>query len=319
MKSEQLCSRCLRKGHSIDKCYVKVKCAHCKADHATCLHNSKKASTESTESKDKAPATETTVHHLSSEKVSGLTTMILPVYVSSLENPDNETLVYALVDNMSDTSFICTDTADYLKAASTPAKLRMSTMTTRNKMVRCKKYLQLRVWGMNLDNPIFIPLTYSMACIPGNRAHIPTPETARRWKHLKKLVNKVSPLQSCEISLLIGFNCPAASNPLSTMKGSLTKPYGIETILGWSIVGGISNGTNQLMVCNRNITEELQSEEILQCLQEDFSYEEGPPMSQNDLLFMKRMKESVTRSMGITQCLFHSSRLPSSLTTGHML
>ena len=294
MKSEQLCSRCLRKGHSIDKCYVKVKCAHCKADHATCLHNSKKAPTESTESKDKAPATETTVHHISSEKGSGLTTMILPVYVSSLENPDNETLVYALVDNMSDTSFICTDTADYLKAASTPAKLRMSTMTTRNKMVRCKKYLQLRVRGMNSDNPIFIPQTYSMACIPGNRAHIPTPETARRWKHLKKLVNKVSPLQSCEISLLIGFNCPAASNPLSTMKGSLTKPYGIETILGWSIVGGISNGTNQLMVCNRIITEELPSEEILQCLQEDFSYEEGPPMSQNDLLFMKRMKESVT-------------------------
>ena len=48
------------------------------------------------------------------------------------------------------------------------------------------------------------------------------------------------------------------------------------------------------MVCNRIITEELQSEEIRQCLQEDFSFEESPTMSQNDPLFMKRMKESVT-------------------------
>ena len=171
MKSEQLCLHCLWKGHGIDKCYVKVKCAHCKADHATCLHNSKKTPTESIESKDKALATETNVHHISSEKGSDLITMILPFYDSSLGNPDNETLVCALVDNMSDISFICTDTADYHSK-----KLRMSIMTTRNKMVRCKKYLQLRV--------IFVPQTYSMACISGNRAHIPLHETNEKVLNL---------------------------------------------------------------------------------------------------------------------------------------
>jgi hypothetical protein len=179
IKSENLCFHCLRKGHSKDKCYVKVKCTRCDGDHATCHHIEKKTS----ESADNASSTEAAVtHSISSENGLGLTitTMILPVYASSLENPEQEILVYAPIDSMSDTSFICTDTADSLNAASSPTTLKMSTMTSRNQIVKCRKYLQLRVRGMNSKTSILIPQIFSQACIPGNRSHIPTPETAKQ-------------------------------------------------------------------------------------------------------------------------------------------
>ena len=135
IKEENLCFHCLRKGHGRQKCWVKVKCVKCNEDHATCLHDSMTDSSGLSNSKYNSSVTEEAVsHNIHSAQNSSLTTTILPVYVSSPENPEKETLVYALVDSMSNTSFISADTADYLNAPSSPARLKMSTMTSQNQL-----------------------------------------------------------------------------------------------------------------------------------------------------------------------------------------
>ena len=46
-------------------------------------------------------------------------TMILPVYLSHKDNPEKETLVYALLDSQSDTTFLSQATFEDLEAPGT--------------------------------------------------------------------------------------------------------------------------------------------------------------------------------------------------------
>ena len=49
--------------------------------------------------------------------------MAVPVYVSSLHDPDKEVLVYAVLDTQSDTTFISEETSQKLKIKARPARL----------------------------------------------------------------------------------------------------------------------------------------------------------------------------------------------------
>lgn len=98
--------------------------------------------------------------------------------------------------------------------------------------------------------------------------------------------------------MLTGFYCPDASIPLTVVTGKNTAPHAFQTILSWSIVWCMSDGLNSTHFSHSVSTKELTSEEILKCLSEDFSTEDGSPMSQNDVAFLKRMKESITMTDG---------------------
>ena len=323
IKKEFLCFRCLRKGHGKSKCKVKLECKKkgCGKNHATCFHDSQKtqlekdakktqpqhnsqrksssttsSSKEETPTPTTTPTTDTDGVCLSthSEEPSQLTTMIIPVYVSSPRQPEQETLVYAMVDTMANTSFISADLASSLDIDSTPLPIRMNTMTARNEIVQVRRLNHLRVRGMNSQEIVVVPRAYTQNYIHGVRSHIPTPDTAQRWPHLSHLADKICPLQACEIKLLIGYDCPAASCPLTTVRGEKHEPYGVETALGWSIIGGVISGMDQLFISHRISAEEILPDDVLNRLEEDLTVSHtDKPMSQNDFLFLRKMKESV--------------------------
>ena len=60
---------------------------------------------------------------------------------------------------------------------------------------------------------------------------------ADKWSHLKPIVNKLMPLGSCKLGLLIGYNCPRALAPKDVILPNGNEPYAQRTYLGWSIVG----------------------------------------------------------------------------------
>ena len=62
----------------------------------------------------------------------------------------------------------------------------------------------LRVRGYSSAVYIDLPCSYSKNCIPVNREHIPTCETAKQWNHLRTIATKIPPLLECEVGLLIG-------------------------------------------------------------------------------------------------------------------
>lgn len=148
------------------------------------------------------------------------TSMIVPVWVSLATDPSKEQLVYALLDTQSDSTFIDQEVTNELQANTQPVKLKLTTMLGENMIVECERVTGLRVRGYNSATHIDLPPAYTKDCIPGNRDHIPTNETARRWPHLRSISDKnAPPLLICDVGLLIGYNCPRGLTPRQVLTG----------------------------------------------------------------------------------------------------
>ncbi|KAM7416948.1 hypothetical protein PAMA_018837 [Pampus argenteus] len=257
VQENKLCFGCLQSGHRSKDCERRQTCNICEKKHPTCLHDNrtketrmltkangagdydklKDKGTEWRQDKEMKPSFEATSNRVIQNLKDTHTSTIIPVWVSTTSEPDCEILVYALLDTQSDTTFLLEETAKALHAKNEPVQLRLSTMASRNTIVPCRRVTGLQVRGFYSDKVIPLPVTYTRDFIPANREHIPTPETAKVWPHLEHIAAEIAPQQSCDIGLLIGYNCPQALVPRQVMPGEENQPFGLKTDLGWSIVG----------------------------------------------------------------------------------
>ena len=168
--------------------------------------------------------------------------MILPVYIRNLYKPFNETLIYAMLDTQSDTTFISERTLKNLKVEGKPTQILISTMTSENKTVKCRKCDHLLIRGFNCSTEIRLPTVYSRKSIPANRDHIPRVEMLDGWPHLEPLRHQLMPPAPNEIGLLVGYDCNQALAPREALvAGSKPEgPFALRTDLGWGIVGIVS-------------------------------------------------------------------------------
>lgn len=345
VQEKKLCFGCLKSGHRSKDCETRETCDTCDRRHPTCLHddrtkdarrqsktNKTRSCDESIERKtdcsqianDAPQANEATAHRILQNDEATHTSSIIPVWVSTKNEPEHEVLVYALLDTQSDTTFILEETAKALHATSKPVQLKLTTMSTRNAVVSCHKLSGLQVRGFYSNKLIPLPVTYSRTFIPANVDHIPTPKTARVWPHLEHIANEIAPLQSCDVGLLIGYNCSQALVPRQVLSGKENQPFGLKTDLGWSIVGfgntcldygddiglshriivkqvmpsikSSSNLKSEVHYVNKTQTKEMVSPaDVIEVLESDFveKVSEDIKTSQEDIRFMMKLKESI--------------------------
>lgn len=170
-------------------------------------------------------------------------------------------------------------------------------------IVKCNRVTGLRVRGYNSVIHIDLPPAYTKDCIPGNRNHIPTHETAQRWSHLRSIADKVPPLLACDVGLLIGYNCPRALTPRQVLTGKDNEPYAIHTDLGWSVVGNSMpclDGT-ETSLCHKVSVKELPPitpMDVISALESDFKDIKGDDktVSQEDLIFLDKLKEGIRQN-----------------------
>ena len=228
VKEKNLCFKCLGTQHRARDCRSAVSCKLCDNKHVTAWHG-----------KDYSPRKGVTCNKVRkhSEPPSSLTAMIVPVYISASGSPDTETLTYALLDTQSDACFGTSEALSNLRTDRTKVQLKVSTITNEAKTLNSVSHEGLRVRGLNSKTWVILPQVYERDSIPANRSHIPTAESIRHQPHLRSLRDKLPPLQNVEVGLLIGYNCPEAIAPLVTLVGKGAKPYGVQTALGWAVVG----------------------------------------------------------------------------------
>ena len=315
-------------------CDNKNTCERCQRRHPTCLHDDKfkerqrPTPTRGDDSpKDKADAKEiavtATTNRVLQGQLSTQTSSIIPVWVSSTEQPDQEVLVYALLDTQSDTTFILDEVAQELNTSKENASLRLSTMSAMSTVISCQKLTNLQVRGYNLEKLIPLPPVFTREFIPANKSHIPTSETALKWPHLEHLADKIPPPLECDVGLLVGYNCQQALLPKEILPGEENHPYAQRTDLGWSIIGcsyPVSDcsdviGTSHRIIVRQVIpavqpsvelkkevnfvcktqVKEINSADIIKALESDFMDHtaEDNPISQEDLLFLSKVKEGI--------------------------
>ena len=306
VKEKGLCYGCMKVGHNARDCRHRHSCNTCQGRHPTCLHDDNYAKREKHVSQLMSPPANTNESTALSLNVARdgpavNTSMIVPVWVSSINNPRAEKLVYALLDSQSDTAFIDQELSHFLHADTVPVKLKLTTMMAKDTVVQSQRVSGIRVRGHNSAVFIDLPYAYTKDCIPVNRAHIPTCETAKQWAHLEMIADEIPPLQDCEAGLLIGYSCPRALAPRQVIAGGDEEPYAIRTDLGWSIVGPSSSCLDvpvTTSVCHRIAVKELPPltpADAIRVLESDFkdTSEEGKRVSQDDILFLDKLKQGI--------------------------
>ena len=248
--------------------------------------------------------------------------MILPVWLSHEKSP-KETLVYAILDNQSDTSFILKNTSDNLNLPSTKVNLMLSTMLAENQMIQSDKIKGLSVRGFYNNELIKLPEVYTRGIMPGNRSHIPTPEMANKWPHLQSISSKIPQIQNADIALLLGLNVRKVLEPLEVISSKSHGPFGQRSILGWGIIGTMEGTSSDLkgvshcvvaqapadsteyvsksQIVLRTKVKEIKLDDILSVLQADFNESNDTTydkLSQEDKQFMSILKSGITQEDG---------------------
>ena len=241
VRDSRLCFSCLSRGHQARDCRNKKACDVCQGRHPTVMH-SEGASQANV-------PTQSSATTCASNNYTGYTvrksSMIVPVYVSHTNNPTKHKVVFAMLDTQSDTSFITDRTADDLGIVGKEVRLSLSTMTSTDKIIKCRRYDGLQVRGFNDQSEIALPGLFSRQSIPINREHIPCAEMLDDWPHLESLRNQFMPKNDCEVGLLIGYNCSRAILPREVISdpNDPNSPFALKTDLGWGIIGVIDRSS----------------------------------------------------------------------------
>ena len=145
-----------------------------------------------------------------------------------------------MLDTQSDSTFVLEDTCSALDLHGTPVSLALSTLNACNRTIDSRKISGLKVRRKDSSAIIALPQTFSMETIPANKAHIPTPEVAKSWPHLRSIAYSLMPIVDIEIGLLIGYNCSQAMMPRVVIPPDGEGPYDQRTDIGWSIMGVVN-------------------------------------------------------------------------------
>jgi hypothetical protein len=256
----RLCFNCLQSGHGARFCTSSHRCQVCSHNHHTLLHKSSpepQVNDSSSTGQDKANCG--SVQHSCSGQ---LCSMIVPVWVSTKSNPSKRWLTYAMLDTQSDASFLSEDVASRLDGKSVSTSLQLSTMTSKQTILKCNKFTDLIIQGYHESEVIELPGSYTRKFIPHNEDHFPTAEIARRWAHLSSIADSIEPSMKCSVGLLIGYNCSEALAPLDVLRGGKKEPYAVRTALGWSIVGRVQSSSQPSKLDSTSLSHRIVSTEV---------------------------------------------------------
>lgn len=237
-----LCFGCLQHGHLSKDCKERKKCSVCKRQHPTPLHGDFWKREENTRDKgDPNQMPNSAACFMNGQSRSQANSMIVPVWLSHASNPRTEPLVYALLEDQSDTTFVADNVLNHLDVSGPETNLLLSTMHATNELIKSRKVGGLIVQDFKQQITLHLPKAFSREIIPAKRSHIPRPESALQWPHLEKIAEQIAPYQKdVEIGILIGSDCPHAIIPREIIPGEDDSPYALRSNLGWGIIGKIS-------------------------------------------------------------------------------
>ena len=266
--------------------------------------------------------TSVTSHKIDSTNVDTVTgeeclhSMIVPVVIHHVDNPENKICTYALLDNQSNACFLTDSLLEEINAPSQAVNLKLTTVLA-EKVVDSSIVQGLVVQGADESQEVLLPGSYTRSSISLDKTLVPRPETVRRWPHLQEVSQKLYPYQeNIDIGLLIGFNCSVALLPREVITAGDNDPYAIRTTLGWGVTGVVTKkhkcnnvvhhdcASNHVHVNHECFNpfsfithvKEFEPVQVKEMFQLDFNeMHNAEPMSIQDQRFLKAMKEGIHR------------------------
>ncbi len=165
----------------------------------------------------------------------------------------------------------------------------------------------LQVSDLEGSTFIDLPDVYLQESMPVTVKDAPKQEDLDRWKHLRDIrlpeLNRSRHHIIPEVTIMLGSNVPATSQPLEVKSGDIGEPYAIRSILGWMVYGIISADVERaISVHFSRVTSVQRSSDNLEQLFQSFvsrdfdeRHGEEKGISIEDKKFLKMMNHSIVR------------------------
>ena len=129
----------------------------------------------------------------------------VPVVPVKLKANGRELMTYAMLDTCSTATFILNDVKDKLGVPGTTTKLMIKTVNG-STLHESSVVNNITISSLDDQESIQLPKVYTRYEIPSvAKEELPTPELARKWKHLEGIADKIHhPTQDPVVGILVG-------------------------------------------------------------------------------------------------------------------
>lgn len=274
----KLCYGCLKpisKDHNASKCSQRRTCKVCKERHLTTLHGLKltkrkgdtKKGDQKKEGDDNKKEDDAQIHVNSIYSGAEVVSMcIVPVRVSH-KSSNLVINTFALLDNCSQGTFVAEHILKGLKVSGKSATITVKTLngeaTDKSCSVEGLEVANVLDFGSGEERWLKLPKSYTRREIPIDSNDVLKPSQLSKWKYLEKIQGEICDVsQDMKIGLLIGANCVRALEPEVVIPSENGGPYAYRTVLGWCIVGPVSGGNCNNILCNRTAVVEADTNTV---------------------------------------------------------
>jgi len=293
VESKGLCFGCLdSSSHMSRQCKNRLVCNLCSKTHPTSLHRSFNRSTDGVSSEVSRSVCASTVdvstNSLDSRRV------VCPAIPVALKDKNGQLVyTYMAMDNFANTSYIDSDLAEFVGLDGHACDLDLVTMDGKS-TVRVKTLMNVEVFSLDGKKSKIIRRMYCKRDWPFNESDSPNVsdiESCPEFKNLK------FDFISSRIGLLIGMDCPDIIKPLKIVNSTNNGPFATKHFFGWAINGPIARVSSSTLSCFRTTTRcadivDLDCK-VEKCFAGDFIDEEGKGKSFDDIVWEKKVSESL--------------------------
>ena len=228
VRKNRLCDNCFGYKHMAKSCYKDSLCTepNCGLKHNVLLHDKRSSVVADVD---------VTQNNTCSAIEAGqkVCLRILPVRVV---NGSVSVDTYALLDAGSDVTLCDEKLVSKLRL---PKKRKTYTINTVNqsKVINGSE-VDLTVCSADGRESVSIPKAWSISKLPISLNSLPSESDINKWPHLKGI--PFPEINANEVMLLIGSDSPEVFWSLEERRGDRKQPYAVRSILGWTILGPVS-------------------------------------------------------------------------------
>ena len=257
LRRDNICFNCFRKGHYAVGCAQPPACTveNCKSKHQTIMHRSstvysskdrETGNQNKGEKQEQSASSQCNVIGAGPQKKFSTNNKvfmkIVPVKIRNKQGKYVET--YALLDSGSDISLCNKELLTELNLISTDRRFFLTTQERKNSL-RAGRETSFTVEAMDGTSSVHLPRVWAIEPLNVSENSIVTKDDIEGWPHLQDINLSATQHIERKVKLLIGCNVPEAFYVLDERRGSPGEPYGVRTLLGWTVFGPSDKLSNQ--------------------------------------------------------------------------
>ena len=234
IKQNRLCFNCLIRNHNSRDCRKRPQCPKCKTKHHALVHFEKLKSEVPDPQGKREDSSIVTCANRSHQKVC---LRILPVVV---RGPNTSVETYALLDEGSNVTLCTENLLSRLHIQGSKTSFRMTTVT--DTVTKESSVAPLTISSLDRKNSVYVDEVLSVETLPVSIDSMIDRESISNFSHLRDL--SFPTIDSTKVELLIGGNVPEVFFVEEQRLGGRKEPYGVKSILGWSLLGPVGSSSD---------------------------------------------------------------------------